>query len=46
MSSEVPIFEIFSDDSEAGSRGTPSDHMRAIMDELVRGHLCHRYLSN
>jgi peroxisome-assembly ATPase len=36
VSSEVPIFEIFSDDS-SNSPGVPlSDHMRAIMDELVR----------
>ncbi|KAF8494231.1 AFG1-like ATPase [Russula emetica] len=34
VSSEVPIFEIFSDDSNTGPRAHPSDHMRAIMDEL------------
>ncbi|KAI0278645.1 AFG1-like ATPase-domain-containing protein [Russula aff. rugulosa BPL654] len=34
VSSEVPIFEIFSDDSKTGLRTSPSDHMRAIMDEL------------
>lgn len=35
VSSEVPIFEIFSDDSNTGPRRVPpSDHMRAIMDEL------------
>ena len=35
VSSEVPIFEIFSDDSNVGPRGPPSDHMRSVMDELV-----------
>ncbi|KAI9453069.1 AFG1-like ATPase-domain-containing protein [Russula earlei] len=34
VSSEVPIFEIFSDDSNAGLPASASDHMRAIMDEL------------
>ncbi|KAI0294607.1 ATPase [Multifurca ochricompacta] len=34
VSSEVPIFEIFSDDSSATSGAPVSDHMRAIMDEL------------
>ncbi|KAI0258600.1 AFG1-like ATPase-domain-containing protein [Gloeopeniophorella convolvens] len=33
-SSEVPIFEIFSDDSAAASDAHVSDHMRAIMDDL------------
>jgi len=35
VSSEVPIFEIFSDYSNTGPRAPPPDHMRAIMDELV-----------
>jgi len=34
VSSEVPIFEIFSDDSKAGLPAPASDHMRTIMDEL------------
>ncbi|KAH9989116.1 AFG1-like ATPase-domain-containing protein [Russula vinacea] len=34
VSSEVPIFEIFSDDSSAGPRVPATDHMRAIMDDL------------
>ncbi|KAF8501698.1 AFG1-like ATPase-domain-containing protein [Russula emetica] len=43
VSSEVPIFEIFSDYSNTGPRAPPPDHMRAIMDELVRSHhLPHR----
>ena len=32
--SEVPIFEIFSDESSKG--GQISDHMRSVMDDLVR----------
>jgi len=34
VSSEVPIFEIFSDDSNTGPGAPASDHMRALMDEL------------
>jgi protein AFG1 len=34
VSSEVPIFEIFSDDSNGGTRVLASDHIRAITDEL------------
>lgn len=36
ISSEVPIFEIFSDSSPAASSddGSVSDHMRSIMDDL------------
>ncbi|KAH9959858.1 AFG1-like ATPase-domain-containing protein [Russula dissimulans] len=34
VSSEVPIFDIFSNDSKAGLPAPASDHMRAIMDEL------------
>ncbi|KAH9967032.1 AFG1-like ATPase [Lactifluus volemus] len=34
VSSEVPIFEIFSDDSSDTSSLPVSDHMRAIVDEL------------
>ncbi len=36
VSSEVPIFEIFSDDSNTGPGVPASDHMRALMDDLVR----------
>jgi peroxisome-assembly ATPase len=36
VSSEVPIFEIFSDGSSDTSSLPVSDHMRAIVDELVR----------
>ena len=36
VSSEVPIFDIFSDDSNTGPGARASDHMRALMDELVR----------
>jgi protein AFG1 len=35
VSSEVPIFEIFSHDTSQTSGAPVSDHMRAIMDELV-----------
>jgi peroxisome-assembly ATPase len=31
----APIFEMFSDDSNTGPRAPPSDHIRAIMGELV-----------
>ncbi|KAI9434449.1 AFG1-like ATPase [Lactarius indigo] len=34
VSSEVPIFEIFSDDSSQTPGAPVSDHMRAIMDDL------------
>ncbi|KAH9026868.1 AFG1-like ATPase-domain-containing protein [Lactarius hengduanensis] len=34
VSSEVPIFEIFSDDSSHTPGAPVSDHMRAIMDDL------------
>jgi len=34
VSSEVPIFEIFSDNSNVGPGAPASDHMRALMDEL------------
>ncbi|KAG2085709.1 uncharacterized protein F5147DRAFT_748671 [Suillus discolor] len=33
VSSEVPIYQIFSDDS-AGSGNSISDHMRSVMDDL------------
>ncbi|KAJ8597375.1 AFG1-like ATPase [Rhizopogon salebrosus TDB-379] len=33
VSSEVPIYQVFSDES-AGSRGGISDHMRSVMDDL------------
>lgn len=35
ISSEVPIFQIFSDDSGSGD-GQISDHQRSVMDDLVR----------
>ena len=35
VSSEVPIFEIFSHDTSQTSGAPVSDHMRAIMDDLV-----------
>ena len=35
MSSEVPIYQIFSDDPNA-KKGVISDHMRSVMDDLVR----------
>ena len=38
VSSEVPIFQIFSDD-KAG-KGSVSDHQRSVMDDLV----CPRFL--
>ena len=33
VSSELPIYQIFSDDST--SKGEVSDHMRSVMDDLV-----------
>lgn len=33
--SEVPIFEVFSDDKNDGPQQI-SDHMRGVMDDLVR----------
>lgn len=43
VSSEVPIFQIFSDDSDSDSegeggkkKGEISDHQRSVMDDLVR----------
>ena len=33
-SSEVPIYQVFSDDAGKGPK-TTSDHMRSVMDELV-----------
>lgn len=35
ISSEVPIFQIFSDDSGSAD-GQISDHQRSVMDDLVR----------
>ena len=34
VSSEVPIYQIFSDDPH-GKKGEISDHMRSVMDDLV-----------
>ena len=34
VSSEVPIYQIFSDDPNAKA-GEMSDHMRSVMDDLV-----------
>ena len=39
VSSEVPIFQIFSD--EGTKEGTISDHQRSVMDDLVRNLLLH-----
>ena len=35
VSSEVPIYQIFSDDPN-GKKGEITDHMRSVMDDLVR----------
>jgi hypothetical protein len=35
VSSEVPIYQIFSDESASSGKGI-SDHMRSVMDDLVR----------
>lgn len=35
VSSEVPIFQIFSDDTSQTPDAPVSDHMRTIMDDLV-----------
>ena len=34
--SEVPIFQIFSDEKNDSATRTISDHMRSVMDDLVR----------
>ena len=39
--SEVPIFEIFTDSN--GSEGVITDHMRSVMDDLVRNIFYLRY---
>lgn len=44
ISSEVPIFKIFSDDSSNAAGMLVSDHMRAIMDELVRPCFFHDFV--
>lgn len=44
VSSEVPIFQIFSDDSEGKSKGEISDHQRSVMDDLVRSVLSLAFL--
>lgn len=36
VSSEVPIYKIFSDDPNANNNKGISDHMRSVMDDLVR----------
>jgi peroxisome-assembly ATPase len=34
VTSEVPVHKVFSDEAGTQRAATPSDHMRAVMDEL------------
>jgi protein AFG1 len=38
VASEVPVYQVFSDNASSAGEGNPgmSDHMRSVMDDLVR----------